>query len=216
MTIGSGGYLIYHVLTHILYLLPVKIFCVRIVQFANEPGYKDSFISGVAPYYYTHTKGAFCVSETQLHLAKLSVTETTEELSSNRKQTEHCWLVSCCHVSMGLNPEPLDRSVRTAGKDRTRVRVRGGKGTPAACTTEDPPSGRVTGLQRCDICKVGTRGLWRSRNGRITQRDRELVKEERQTTLVQGRAVGRGGGRTAGRCPHPLHRRHLLASAGLG
>ena len=148
MTIGSGGYLIYHVLTHILYLLPVKIFCVKIVQFANEPGYKDSFISGAAPYYYTHTKGAFCVSETQLHLAKLSVTETTEELSSNRKRTEHCSLVSCCHVSMGLNPEPLDRSVRAAGKDRTQVRVRGGKGTPAACTTEDPTSGRVTGPQR--------------------------------------------------------------------
>ena len=33
--------------------------------------------------------------------------------------------------------------------------------------------------------------------------------------LVQGRAVGREGGRAAGHFPHPLHRRPLSAPAGL-
>ena len=129
LTVWDGGDLIYRVLTYILYLLPVKICYMRTVPFASEPGCKDSFIRGAAPCYYTHSKGAFRVSETRLHLAKPSATETTAELSSNRKQTERCLLTSRCHrhVLLSLNPEPLDTSARTAGKDRTRVRVCGGK-----------------------------------------------------------------------------------------
>ena len=130
LTIWSGGHPIYHVLTDILYLLPVKICSVRTVQFASEPGCADSFLSGAAPYYYTHPKGAFCVSETQLHLAKLPVTATTAELSSNRRQAERCLLVRCRrHGLLRLNPEPLDRSKTGPLQRQDTVRVCGGKRT---------------------------------------------------------------------------------------
>lgn len=190
----------------------------RTVPSASEPGYKGSFIRGAAPCCSTHTKGTSVFEKLgctwQDHLP-LKPRRTFFQQKTNRASPPISR--SHCHVLLSLNPEPLDTSVRTAGKDRTRVRECGGKWTPAACTTEDPPSDQVTGPQRCNICKVGTCELWRSSNGRSKQRDRELAKEERRQkmALVQGTAVGREGGRTARRFPHPLHRRPLSAPAGL-
>lgn len=170
----------------------------RTVQFASEPGCTDSFISGAAPYYYTHPKGAFCVSETQLHLAKLSVTATTAELSSNRKQAEHCLLVRCRrHGLLSLNPEPLDRPVRTAAKTGHGEGV-WGEADPAAGTTEDPLSDRVTGPQRCDICKVGTRGPGGPEAGN-SERGPENWRRKEEDRRQRWRRAGQQGARADGR-----------------
>lgn len=48
-----------------------------------------------------------------------------------------------------------------------------------------------------------------------SHRGTENWRRRKTDDAVQGRAAGREGGQAAGRCPHPLHRRHLLGSAGL-